>query len=143
MCNSEDYKIFFDDAPVALVRTNVDTGEFEMANNFAATLFGCKTVEELMEKHKSTDFYPDKIRHRLIKRLRHQGVIEEEELELQLPNDRKVWVKANFRLNCGGTCIECFLTDITEIVQLRNKHFTSMKAVSEKLDTRLAQAIAG
>lgn len=138
MCKSEDYKVFFDDAPVALVRTNVDTGEFEMANNFAATLFGCESVEELIENHKSTDFYPDEIRHKLINKLKHQGVIEAEEIELQLPDDRKVWVKANFRLNCGGTCIECFLTDITEIIRLKNKHFLSMKAVSEKLDTKIA-----
>jgi PAS domain-containing protein len=138
MCNSEDYKVFFDDAPVALVRTNVETGEFEMANNFAAKLFGCDSVEELIKKHKSTDFYPDDIRHKLINKLKHQGVIEAEEIELQLPDDRKVWVKANFRLNCGGTCIECFLTDITEIIRLKNKHFLSMKSVSEKLDTKIA-----
>ena len=138
MCNSEDYKIFFDDAPVALVRTCVKTGEFQMANNFAATLFGCESVEELIRNHKSSDFYPKKVRDKLIKKLRHQGVVEEQELELQLPNDRKVWVKANFRLNCGGTCIECFLTDITEIIQLKNKHYMSMKHMSEELDTKLA-----
>lgn len=138
MCNSEDYKIFFDDAPVALVRTNVKTGKFEMANNFAATLFGCESVEELLKNHKSSDFYPKKVRDTLIKKLRHQGVVEEQELELQLPDGKKVWVKASFRINCGGTCIECFLTDITEIVQLKNKHYVSMKRMSEELDTKLA-----
>lgn len=142
MLNSEDYKIFFDDAPVALVRTCVKTGKFQMANNFAATLFGCESVEELIRDHKSSDFYPKRVRDKLIKKLKHQGVVEEEELELQLSDNRKVWVKANFRLNCGGTCIECFLTDITEIVQLRNKHFLSMKMVSEELDMRLEAALA-
>ena len=143
MPNSEDYKIFFDDAPVALVRTCVKTGKFQMANNFAATLFGCETVEELIRDHKSSDFYPKKVRDKLIKKLRHQGVVEEQELELNIPGGIIVWVKANFRLNCGGTCIECFLTDITEIVQLRNEHYISMKKMSEKLDSRLAACLAG
>ncbi len=143
MCNSEDYKIFFDDAPVALVRTSVKTGKFEMANHAAAQMFGCESVEDLMKNHRSTDFYPKDIRIKLIRRLRRQGTLEEEEIELKLPGDRKVWVKANFRLNCGGTCIECFLTDITEIVLLKNKHYRSMCDVSDELDTKLAAAMAG
>jgi PAS domain-containing protein len=138
MCNSEDYKIFFDDAPVALVRTNLKTGCFEMANNYAARLFGCDSVEDLIENHKSTDFYPAATRAKLIKILRKQGTVEDHELQLELPNGSTIWVSANFRINCGGECIECFLTDITELVCLREKTFIHMKSVSEKLDTRIA-----
>ena len=138
MCNPEDYKIFFDDAPVALLRTNLQTGAFEMANNFAAEMLGCESVEDLMANHKSTDFYPPAVRARLLKKLRKHGVVEDHELELHLPDGRTVWVNANFRVNCGGECIECFLTDITELVCLRDKTYDNMKAVSEKLDTRIA-----
>ena len=138
MCELEDYKVFFDDAPVALLRTNLATGRFEMANKFAAEILGCESVEDLMENHKSTDFYSLEVRKDLVKKLKKQGVLDSFELELQLPNDRKVWVRANFRLNCGGKCIECFLTDITEIIQLRDKTFKSMKSVSEKLDMQIA-----
>lgn len=142
MCKMEDYKVFFDDAPVALLRTNLDTGEFEMANKFAAEMLGCESVEDLMANHKSTDFYPKSVRTRLVKKLRKQGTVSDQEIELSLPDGRKVHVRANFRLNCGGTCIECYLTDITELVDLREKTFLSMKAVSEKLDTKIA-ALAG
>ena len=142
MSNSEDYKIFFDDAPVALCRTNIHTGEFEMANNAAAEMLGCESVEDLMENHKSTDFYPKDVRRNLIKKLRKQAVVEAYEVELNLPDGRTVWVRANFRLNCGGECLECFLTDISEIIVLRNQQLPAMIDISSKLDTRIA-ALAG
>ena len=134
----EDYKVFFDDAPVALLRTCVETGKFQMANKFAASLFGCQTVEELMNNYKSTDFYPPSERKKLVKALKKYGFIEGREIELKLKDGRVIWIRANFRLNCGGTCIECFLTDITELVALRDKTYLSMQKMSEKLDSKIA-----
>jgi len=138
MCEVTDYKNFFDEAPVALCRTNAKTGQFEMANIAAAEMFGCESVQELMEDHVSTDFYPPEIRRQLVHKLKKFGVVEDEELELHLPNGKHVWVRASFRMNCGGECIECFLMDITEIVKLRDRHVESLRNISQKLDTKIA-----
>lgn len=140
--SEEDYKIFFDDAPVALIRTEVDSGRFLLANKFAATLFGCKSVEELVSNNVSHDFYPVAVRNRLIKRLRKSGTIQDEELQLHLNDGRKIWVRANLRLNCGGTCIECFMEDISEVMELREKELNKLKSLAEKIDVRIAASRA-
>ena len=137
MCDQEDYRIFFDDAPMALLRTDLATGKFLMANKFAAMLFGCKSVEELLTKT-STDYYTQLARNRLIRKLRKTGTLQDQEIQLHLPDGRQVWVKANLRINCGGSCIECFLSDITELVEMREKELNKLKSLSDKIDMRMA-----
>lgn len=137
MCDIQDYKNFFNEAPVALCKTNIRTGKFEMANEFAAELFGCHSVEELMNNHVVTNFYPQVIRKKLIHRLRKQGVIENEEIELKLADEGETWIRANFRLTKDGKCIECFLMDITEVVKLREEHFQSLKILTEKIESQI------
>lgn len=140
MTDYDDYKRFFDDAPLALLRTDLETGRFLMANKFAATLLGCKDVEELLTTKESSDFYPPAVRNRLIKRLKRTGTLQDHELQLHTPDGKKIWVKANLRINCGGTCIECFLSDITELVNLREKELSKLKSLSEKIDVRMSLA---
>jgi PAS domain S-box-containing protein len=132
----QDYKSFFDDAPLALLRTDIETGEFLMANKFAATLLGCSSVEELLKKN-SLDFYSKAVRNRLIKKLKKNGIIQDQEIEMQV-NGKHIWVKANIRINCGGTCLECFMSDITELVELRQQELLKMKCLSEKIDKKMA-----
>lgn len=113
-----------------------------MANHSAAELFGCSTVQELKENHVATDFYSSETRSELISRLRKQGTVQGKEIELDLPNGNKTWIRANFKLNCLGECIECFLMDITEVVKLREQHFQSLKILSEKIDSQM-ESLAG
>ena len=134
----QDYKTFFDDAPLALIRTDLETGKFLMANKFAATLLGCSSVEELVSEKHTSDFYPIAVRNRLIKKLKKVGTIQDHELQMQTMSGKHIWVKANLRINCCGTCIECFLTDITELVELREKELSKLKSISEKIDVRMA-----
>ena len=134
----QDYKTFFDDAPLALIRTDIETGQFLMANKFAATLLGCASVEELQSEKCASDFYSTTIRSRLIKKLKRIGVIQDQEIQMTIKNGKQIWVKANMRINCGGTCIECYLTDITELVELREKELDKLKCMSEKIDIKMA-----
>lgn len=133
----EDYKRFFDEAPLALFRTDLVTGKFLMANRFAASLLGCESVEDLLQK-KATDFYPKVTRARLMRKLKKTGTLQNHEVELVLPDGKKLWVRAHMTINCGGTCIECFLQDITEFVVLRDKELIKMKVLSDKIDVRMA-----
>jgi PAS domain S-box-containing protein len=141
MSEFEDYKKFFEEAPVALMRTNLKTGKFMMANRYAAVLLGYETVDELVRFAKSTDFYPPERRKQLVKELKINKVIENQEVELILQDGRKVWVRANFRVGCDGDCIECFMQDITEVVNLREKQLWNLKSLSEKIDIRIAAMV--
>jgi PAS domain S-box-containing protein len=137
----EDYKKFFDETPVALVRTNLKTGEFLMANKFAAHLFGFDTVEELMSSAKITDFYPLEERKKLIREIKRRGVVEGYEICFRL-HGKEVWASCRLRINCGNSCVEGSLIDITDQVEMRNMCLGNLKEVGKKLDNKIA-ALAG
>ena len=136
MSTKEDYKGFFDDAPVALARTDVQTGEFLMANKFLADLLGYESVDQLKATCYSKDLYSPEIRQELIDDLKEFGVVENKDLELHLPDGSITWIRGDFRLTSEGY-IECFLTDITELMRLKEKHLGSLQIISQKLDIAL------
>lgn len=136
MSTKEDYKGFFDDAPVALARTDVKTGEFLMANKFLADLLGYESVQQLKETCCSKDLYPPEIRQELIDELKEFGVVENKYLELHLPDGSTTWIRGDFRLTPEGY-IECFLTDITELMQIKERHLGVLEIMSDKLDFAL------
>lgn len=133
MSTKEDYKGFFDDAPVALARTDVKTGEFLMANKFLADLLGYESVDQLKATCYSKDLYAPEIRQELIDNLKEFGVVESKELELHLRDDKTTWIRGDFRLSPEGDYIECFLTDITELMQFKEP----LQTMSNKLDVAL------
>ncbi len=132
------YKCFFDETPVALIQTDIETGEFLMANKCAATMLGFDTVEELKATVKTTDLYPASQRQRLIEIMKQNGKVEGFEIEFKLPN-RTIWVSATLRINCEGQCIEGSLKDITESVELRQKQLRLLREVGKKLDKKLSR----
>lgn len=137
----DDYKKFFDETPVALIRTDIKTGKFLMANKFAAELLGFESVEELKEKATTIDFYPTEDRKKLIQRIRKIGLIENYEIKLKTPK-KTVTVSVRLRMNCGGTCIEGSLIDITHYAEVRDNCLLAMKDISNKLDKKIA-SLAG
>lgn len=136
-----DYKKFFDDTPVALIRTDIETGDFLMANKFAAKLFGYKSVQQLQEDGCVAEWYLPEDREKLIRTILDKGNVQDYEIQLKTPF-RTIWVSARLHINCNGSCIEGSLLDITELVELRNRCLTSMKDVSTKLDKRMRDAKA-
>lgn len=136
----EEYKRFFDDIPVALVRTDLKTGKFLLANKYAVTLLGFETFEELQSQCKSTDLYPENHRRKLIQKLKKFGVVENYELNLTI-GDRQISVSARFRLNCDGKCIEGSLIDITELVNLREKQLGTLQEVGKQIDLKIATMV--
>ena len=93
-------------------------------------------VEDLLTK-KSSDFYSASIRNKMIRKLKKNGTIQDQEIEMNV-NGKHIWVKANLRINCGGTCVECFLTDVTELVEMRERELLKMKCLSDKIDVKMA-----
>lgn len=126
----KDYKKFFDEAPIALCRTEVKTGKFLMANEFTARLLGYESVEDLLANCRSVDLYPDKsIRQKMIKQLQEEGSIIAD-LEFKT-KDKTIWVRGHLRLY--GEWIDCYLEDISELVALRD----SMNEVASELEKRI------
>jgi PAS domain-containing protein len=127
----KDYKKFFDEAPIALCRTEVKTGKFLMANEFTARLLGYESVDTLLANCRSVDLYPDKsIRQKLVKQLQEKGSVIKE-LEFALGGGKKIWVRGHLILN--GEWIDCYLEDISELVALRD----SMNNVGSELEKRI------
>ncbi len=134
----EEYKIFFDDVPVALIRTDIETGKILMANNFAASMLGYESVEDLLQENVN-NFYHNSDRSVLIKELKEKGVVEKE-INLTLKNGKKVWLKTKMRINCGGSCIEGYLTDITASVKMKEEQLAKLQVMSKKIDKMVALA---
>lgn len=141
MLGLDDYKSFFDETPVALIRTETKTGKFLMANKFAAQLFGFDSVEELMQNGCTVNFYPVEERKKLIQTLRKKGFVEGHEVRLQLPH-KLIYVSASLRISCEGSCIQGSLIDVTEKVQLREKQLGLLTDLGRKLDNKIA-SLAG
>ncbi len=94
-----EYKEFFDESPIALFRTCIQTGNFLMANNKTAELLGFGNVPSLIESLKSTDLYPIEKRAELIKEIKKRGKIDHYEVNLKTPDGRELWVICNLRIN--------------------------------------------
>jgi PAS domain-containing protein len=135
--SADEYKKFFDETPVALLRTDLSTGRFLMANKFAVALFGFQSFDEMSCKAKVTDFYSKEDRDRLIEQIRKHGLVESYEIKFNI-NNKDVWVSARLRINCGGSCIEGSLIDISYYVEFKNKHLSSMEEMGKKLDKTIA-----
>lgn len=136
------YKNFFEHAPVGLIRTDLKTGEFLMANDYAAKLLGYEDTENMIKNGKATDLYPIEQRKKLIRALQRNGFVEDYEIEINLPDTEAVWVSARFHINCDGHCIEGCLLDITELMRLKNKHLNKLEKMGHELDSRIS-ALAG
>lgn len=132
-----EYKNFFEEMPVALIRTDLKTGKFLMANKYAVHLFGYDTIEQMTDMESINQFYSSDDRKKMISQLKKVGIIQNYEIKLTIQN-KTVWASARLRINCEGQCIEGSLIDITEVINLRDKQLNNMKELGLKLDRKIA-----
>jgi PAS domain S-box-containing protein len=145
--DNPNYINFFEDTPVAFLRTEIESGKFMMANKACAGLLGYNSVKELMAEEKTSDLYVDKgQRKKLLNKLRKSGRVEGYEVELKLKDGRHIWVSAHLHMNCNGKCIEGTLIDITQhkemekkIEEMTESNLFKMQSVSAQLDAKMAE----
>ena len=136
MANLQDFKTFFEEIPVALIRIDAKTGEMLMANRFAASLFGYESIEELKVNCKTIDCYsPEGLK--LVSLLKKKRIVENYELEVKLPQ-RSLWVNAKLRYCPENDFFEGAVIDITDWVKCRNANLPVLQEVAKKLDKRIA-----
>lgn len=137
----EKYKEFFNEAPIALFRTDLVTGKFIMANKHAAKTLGFLSVDTLLKEFKSTDLYAPEERKKLIQLLNRDGYVRDYEIKFEI-NEQIKWVSANMHINYGNNCIEGSFVDITPLVEMRDKNLIMLKKVGEQIEKRIT-ALAG
>jgi PAS domain S-box-containing protein len=136
----DEYKRFFDNAPIALLRTDIKSSKVLMGNQYCVELLGFGNVSELL-KSKLNEMYPKDERQKLIGRIKKQGSVQGYEICLTRKDGKRIWVAASLHINCGGSCIEGSLIDITvqkeaqaELEQFRNAQLHKLSTITEKLD---------
>lgn len=125
-------KRFFEDAPVALVRIDINTGKFLTANHYAANMLGYDSAKELLECE--LEICPVNDKEEFLQELKICGAVENKELNLQIPNGQNIWIAANLHINSDGTCAEGVIRDITKVIKLKEKQLTTLKYLGSKLD---------
>jgi len=138
------YKEFFEEAPVALIRSNIETGRILMANKYCANLFGYDTTEELLERERTTNLYESlDERKRLIETIRKRGQVKNYELKLHLHNGKEIWVSAAMHFSRNLSCLEGCLVNITDqkaAKEAQASHLRAMLEMNRKLDQALTSA---
>ena len=136
-----EYKKFFEDTPIAFIRTSIDTGEILMANSYAAQMLGYESKEDFIENCNVNDLYANKEdRKKLIKQLM-KGESRKYEIKFTLSDGSVIWAEAHLHINCGGSCVEGSLIDITnkktQEQQICKQGLKQLSDLSKKIDQAL------
>jgi PAS domain S-box-containing protein len=146
----KEYKKFFEEAPVGLCRFDIRTGRFIMANVHCARMFGYEDVSSLLE---GTDTLSKLCgrdeKQKLITRLKKEGEIVGYEMKMIPQSSFPIWVSAHLHINCGGTCIQGTLIDITnqkkaefELESMKSKQLVRMRSINNKLDNMIINYVS-
>lgn len=108
----EEYKEFFDQAPVGLYKTRQKDGLFVNINQYGANLLGYKSPEEVIGKVYSKNLYDHETRQKLLRSLRHGNKVTDFEVGLVRTDGDIAWVSVT-AMN-GDDYIMGSFTDITE-----------------------------
>ncbi len=117
------YEQFLDEAPIALIRFDMKTGEILLANQSAEQILrGSHNMSEI------TDY------DELMSNLKDSS-LENHDVRLNLP-EKTVWVSARFKVN--GPYVDGSLIDISQNIEVRERQLISLKEIGKKLDRKIA-----
>ena len=136
----------FEEVPVGLFKTKRSDGLIQLINPFGAKLLGFNDPSEVEGKYHATDFYPKRIRKKLIEKLEKDGLVSDFEIELKTINGDRIWVSAT--ATNGDDRMIGSLTDITERKRLESElddvkaHMCEvMKNIEEHAKQRLSDIV--
>ncbi len=88
----ERFRVIAETTPIPVVITQTDNGLILYANQRTRKVFGL-SVEELVNKHRTSDFYAEpNEREKLLITVKQSGAVENYEMQLRQPNNTLVWV---------------------------------------------------
>jgi len=129
--NEERYRLLYDNAIAALIRTDVESGNPIEANNAAASLFGYASIKALKENFSNTHHFIKPDRKTLIKKLQKGEQIEKLKIQCQTIEGVTFWVEATLKLCKKNICIDFVLVDITDKVRERSTNLKLSKAINQ------------
>ena len=109
------YRHLFESSMIGWWTTRLEDGTFLKINKAALNALGFEHEEELIGKHKSTDFYPFEDRRRMLKTLIESGRVDRFESHITLPNGTIKTVLISARAYPEKGIIEGSVIDITEL----------------------------
>lgn len=111
--SQEKYKHLFNEAQVALFRTNIDGTLMEINERYAKTV-DYETVEECMANFHAGKAWSDrKARDKLIKKLHQDGSVNDYEAEIVRKDGTHIWINFSATIYPEQEYIEGSLIDIT------------------------------
>jgi PAS domain S-box-containing protein len=139
-----EYKKFFEEATVGLCRIDIKSGRFLMVNPYCAQMLGYACPEDMINSGDTiTKLCGKEEKQKLLSRLRKEGCVGEYELKIDA-NGKTIWVSAFIHVNCGGTCLQGTLINITnhkknefEIEVIKAKQLLKLNGIREKLDNMI------
>lgn len=129
--NEERYRLLYDNAIAALIRTDVESGNPIEANNAAASLFGYASIEALKENFNKTHHFIKPDRKTLIKKLQKGEQIEKLKIKCQTVLGVIFWVEATLKPCKKNICIDFVLVDITDKVREYTTNLKLSKAINQ------------
>ena len=115
--SEERYRVLFE-RNLAGVYIATDDFRVVSCNDACARIFGYETSSEFMAESGQLTYAADNARHAIMKRLREEGAVTNEEVELAARDGSTVWALENIRMvtdEAGGNVfLEGILLDITD-----------------------------
>ena len=107
-------------------------------------MLGYNSPEELVDSQETLlKLCGKEEKQKLLNRLKKEGDVDAYELKLET-NGRVVWVSAYIHVNCGGTCLQGTLINITaqkknefEIEVIKTKQLMKLNNIRDKLDNMI------
>jgi two-component system sensor histidine kinase/response regulator len=127
------FRNLFENSLVGMFRNRIEDGLILDANQRAAELFGFSSVEEVIGKKFSTEFYANiDDRWRMLAELHQFGEVNNFEVQVRHCDRATHWVMISMRLNLEENCVEGVITDISDrkqaeaTLQQREREFRTL-----------------
>ncbi|MEE3719080.1 PAS domain S-box protein [Tumidithrix elongata RA019] len=108
------YRRIFDNSQVGIFRSRIEDGLILSANQHFVELIGYQSIDEVVGKNKTADFYSIDLRQQVLEHLRQFGHLNNFEFEFQQHGGKQCWGLVSLSLNIEEQCIDGVINDISD-----------------------------
>ncbi|CAN1209784.1 hypothetical protein TUMEXPCC7403_06135 [Tumidithrix helvetica PCC 7403] len=112
------YRRIFDNSQVGIFRSRIEDGLVLAANQYFVELTGYQSINEVVGKKKTADFYSIDLRQQVLEHLRQFGQLNNFEFEFQQHGGKQCWGLVSLSLNLEEQCIDGVINDISDRKQV-------------------------
>ncbi len=112
--NEELYRNLYETALVGMWRSRISDGMFIRSNDANAKIIGYESAEDIVGKHRASEFYPAEQRAELLKQLEEHGEVSGFEAALTLDDGTEKTISISAKVFPDKGYLEGVVVDITE-----------------------------